>query len=74
MRKYTFVRKGDTAENLAGRKPAIIAANPQMGAWLLERISDGRLFLYVNVHTSKSDAQMWAHATLNQQEKESTNE
>ena len=54
----TMIRDSGRAVNLTGRKPVVIARHPNVGV-LVERVTDGRLFLVLTPGANREDAQRW---------------
>lgn len=64
MDRYTTVRRETPSENLTGRTPYVLASNMNLGAHILERVSDGRKFLLMDVDATVTPARVWADGEL----------
>ena len=68
LQRYTVVRDESSSANLTGAEPYPVAHSPNRDAYLLERRSDGRLFLQVGATADAPSAQAWADRYLADQD------
>lgn len=64
MAAYTLVRDETPSVNLMGAAPWVRARNGTLGAFLLERRTDGKLFLNVRGTTCAQQAREWADRVI----------
>lgn len=64
---FTIVRDETPSANLLGSGPCPIARNLNLGAHLLERITDGALFLLIGATTDEGQARRWAEEWIAEQ-------
>lgn len=64
MKNFTAVVEETPAANLVGARPVPRGFAPNHAACLLERMSDGRMFLLLKPTTDKQTVTAWADARI----------
>lgn len=64
MPEYTTIFEGSPGVNLTGSRPYMLAADLANGRHLVERVSDGQLYLILAPHVSAESCQRWAERKI----------